>query len=334
MIDLKNQKFFNSKLLFLTFLNILFLCCTTVMAEYPEKPITIMTSSIGGASDASTRAIAKGAEKELGQPVIVEYKGGGRSLNLAMVASAKPDGYTIAATPDASLIVATQLNKFPFKPLTLTPIISVAMAQHTALVVKSDSPWKTAEEFIEYAKKNPGKIKYSAGAIGVGMYIAMEIIAKKEGIEWVHIPVKGGSAAAMTLLLGGNIHACSAGIGTWEEHVKAGTLRVLLTHGEVRSPDFPNIPTEKELGYDYVNKTIHVIVGPPGLPPEIVKRLETAFAKSKETPDFQKVLDTIKCDPINYQSQETDRHLREMWATTEKNLKLIGLIEKPATQPE
>jgi tripartite-type tricarboxylate transporter receptor subunit TctC len=332
MKEQKHQNLLHSLVLLSIFLSI-FVFTVSANAEYPDKPITIMIAALGSASDLSTRAIAKGAEQYLGQPIIVEFKGAGRSANLAMAAIAKPDGYTLAATPDASTTVTPQLEESPFKPLRFTPIISVALAQHSALVVKSDSPWKTAKEFIDYAKKNPGKIRYTPGAIGVGMHIAMEVIAKKEGIQWVMVPTKS-SAPAMTMLLGGHLDACSAGIGTWEQHVKAGTLRVLLTHGEVRSPDFPNVPTQKELGYDYVNKTIHYIVGPPGLPPDIVKKLETAFAKSKETPEFKKVLDTIKCQPINYNSKEMDRHLREMWASTEKKLKLIGLIDKPATQPE
>ncbi len=302
-------------------------------AEYPDKPITIWIGAIGSTSDIITRAIAKGAERELRQPVVVELKGGGRTVNLAMIAIAKPDGYTLAATPDAYTITTPMLEKVPYKSLRLTPIASQGMAQHTALLVRSDSPWKTAKEFVDYAKKNPGRIKYTPAAVGSGMHVAMEVLAKKEGIQWVNIPTRG-DAQGIPMLLGGHIDACSSGVGSWEEHVRAGTLRVLLTHGEVRSPEFPNVPTQKELGYEYVNRTVQYILGPPGLPQHIVGKLEAAFAKARETPEYRKVLEQLKLQALNLNSKELDRYLREGWAKTEKDLKYIGLIEKPATQPE
>ena len=237
------------------------------MAEYPERPITIIVGfDPGAASDIMTRTIAAGAEKQLGKPIIIENKGGGGgSVALGIVANAKPDGYTLCAVPNVSMIDTALMQKVTYKPLkSFTPIVAHSAAEHTALLVKSDAPWKNFKEFIDYAKKNPGKVKYSTSGVGTGMHVAMEVIAHKEGIKWVHVPFKG-AAPATTALLGGHVDACSAGIG-YQPHVLSGALRILADHGLKRQAAFPNVPTLKELGYEFYNDTMHAIVGPAGLP--------------------------------------------------------------------
>jgi tripartite-type tricarboxylate transporter receptor subunit TctC len=303
-------------------------------SEYPERPVTIIVGmEAGGPTDISTRALIIGASKFLGQPIVVENKGGGGgTVALAVVATAKPDGYTLCAVQNVSIVDTPLMQKVPFKPLkSFTSIIGFAAATHTALLVKSDAPWKSFKEFIDFAKKNPGKIKYSSAGIGTGMHVAMEVIAKKEGIKWVHIPYKG-TAPSRTALMGGHVDACSSGVD-WPPHVQSGGLRVLATHGEKRSPHFPDIPTLRELGYDFVNWTVHSIVGPAGLPPEVVEKLETAFAKGRETTEFKIAVDTLYLTPFHYNSKDYDRYLKEKWGATEKIFKDIGIITEPATQP-
>src|SRR5208337_11078 len=205
--------------------------------------------------------------KYLGKPFVIENRGGGGgAVALAVVANAKPDGYTLCATPDVAIIDTPLMQKVTFKPLkSFVPVMAHSAAEHTALVVRSDAPWKTFKEFIEYAKKNPNKVKYSTAGIGTGMHVAMEIIAHKEGIKWTHVPYKG-AAPALTALLGGHVDACSAGLG-YQPHVQAGSVRMLADHGLKRQVAFPNVPTLMELGYGYSNDTVHGIVGPVGLPP-------------------------------------------------------------------
>jgi tripartite-type tricarboxylate transporter receptor subunit TctC len=304
------------------------------MAEYPERPITIIVGfDPGAASDIMTRTMAAGAEKQLGKPIIVENKGGGGgSVALGIVANAKPDGYTLCAVPNVSMIDTALMQKVTYKPLkSFTPIVAHSAAQHTALLVKSEAPWKTFKDFIDYAKKNPGKVKYSTSGVGTGMHVAMEVIAHKEGIKWVHVPFKG-SAPAITALLGGHVDACSAGIG-YDPHVLSGALRILVDHGLKRPAAFPNVPTLKELGYDYYNDTIHGIVGPADLPPEVVKKLESAFAKGMESPEFKSAQEKLYLNPVHYNGKEYERLLKEKWTNTEKMFKESGIIAEPATQP-
>ena len=233
-----------------------------VEAAYPERPVTVLVAyDPGSPSDLISRAAGIGAERALGQKLVFENRpGGGGSVALGILATVQPDGYTLAGAPNVSVVDAALMQKVPYKPLkSFTPIFGLALAAHTALLVKSDAPWKTATEFLAYAKANPGKIKYSSSGVGSGMHVVMEYIARKDGIKWVHVPYKG-SPAARTALLGGHVHACSSGVD-WPPFVKSGDLRVLATHGHTRSPHFPDVPTMKELGYDVTNDTIHGILG-------------------------------------------------------------------------
>jgi tripartite-type tricarboxylate transporter receptor subunit TctC len=169
-------------------------------AEYPERQITVLNAfDPGSPSDLITRAAGIGAEKALGKPLVFENKGGGGgSVALSILATAKPDGYTLSGAPNVAVVDTALMQKVTYKPLqSFTPIVGLARAEHTALLVKSDAPWKTAVEFLDYAKKNPGKIKYSSSGVGTGMHVVMEYIAGKEGIKWVHVPYKGGPAARM-----------------------------------------------------------------------------------------------------------------------------------------
>ena len=304
-------------------------------AEYPERTVMIVIAfDPGGPSDMTTRVLGTGGEKELGKAIVQENKGGGGgTVALALIANAKPDGYTLVAAPNVSVVDTPLMQRVTFKPLkSFTPIIGHSAAEHTALLVKSDAPWKTFKEFVDYAKQAPGKVKYSTAGVGTGMHVAMEIIAKKEGLKWVHVPYKG-AAPALTALLGGHVDACSAGIG-YQPHVIAGAVRVLADHGRKRQTAFPDVPTLMELGYDFYNDTVHAILGPAGLPQDIVKKLEGAFAKAMEAPEFKVAQEKFYLNPVYFGSAAYERHLKEKWVRTEKAFKELGIIKEPATQPQ
>ena len=312
------------------------LLCIPAMAraEFPDKPITFLISfDPGSTTDIIARSLVGGAEKYLGVRLVTENKaGGGGAVALSLLANAKPDGYTICAAPTDSIVYGPLVQKVPFKPLkSFTPILGVSAAAHSALIVRSDSPWKTFNEFIDYAKKNPGKVKYSTSGVGTGMHAAMEYIANKEKIKWVHIPYKSAPAALMAMM-GGHVDACSAGVG-YAPLAADGQIRVFATHGKNRSPQFPNIPTLKELGYDFVKETTHSIVGPAGLPPETVTKLEMAFTKGMETPEFKVTLEKLDCTVANYSSKEFGPYLKDLWIRSERMFKEAGIITEPATQP-
>jgi tripartite-type tricarboxylate transporter receptor subunit TctC len=303
-------------------------------AEYPERPITVLVSfAAGGSSDMSFRALAIGAEKYLGQNIIIENKGGGGgTLALANIANAKPDGYIICQAASTGIVRAPQLQKVTYKPLkSFTPIMAYVGAHNSGLVVKSDAPWKTMKEFVEYARKNPGKIKYGTPGVGSAPHHGMEFVAHQEGIKLIHVPYTG-SAPAMTAVLGGHIEAGSVG-PELVPFVESGQFRLLGTHEEKRSAAFPDVPTFKELGYDWYNETVFSVFGPAGLPPAIVAKLETAFTKGMETPQFKSVVDKLNLIPAYYNARDYDKFLKDLWMKLEKSMKETGMIKEPATQP-
>ena len=323
-----------SLLIVLALMMCAFVASGPARAEYPERPITVLVSfAAGGSSDMSFRALAIGAEKYLGQNIIIENKGGGGgTLALANIANAKPDGYMICQAASTGIVRAPQLQKVTYKPLkSFTPIMAYVGAHNSGLVVKSDAPWKTMKEFVEYARKNPGKIKYGTPGVGSAPHHGMEFVAHQENIKLIHVPYTG-SAPAMTAVLGGHIEAGSVG-PELVPFVQSGQFRLLGTHEEKRSSAFPDVPTFKELGYDWYNETVFSVFGPAGLPPPVVTKLETAFTKGMETPQFKSVLEKLNLIPAYYNARDYDKFLKDLWVKLEKSMKETGMIKEPATQP-
>ena len=219
-------------------------------AGYPEKPVTLMIPyGGGGTTDVTARLLANLAQKDFAKPIVVVNKpGGGGVLMHELLAQAKPDGYTLGVVATGVLTRTPFLRKVKYNPeKDFTYIMLFALWQY-GLVVKADSPWKTLDEFLDYAKKNPGKVTYSTAGTGSAQYLAMEYLAQVKGIKWTHIPYKGG-IAAVTALLGGHVTACAQAV-EWKPYVQSGQLRLLAVLGGQRIPTFPNVKTLKELGYD------------------------------------------------------------------------------------
>jgi tripartite-type tricarboxylate transporter receptor subunit TctC len=302
-------------------------------AEFPDRPITMYISMApGGSVDICTRSISAAAEKTLGKPIIIENRaGGGGTVAYALVANVKPDGYTLVGGVSTGIVRAPQMQKVTFKPLkSFTPLIAYA-APYNGIVVKNDAPWKTFKEMVEYAKKNPNKIKYGTGGIGTAMHHAMAFVEHQDGIKWIHVPYKG-NADALTALLGGHVDVASVG-PEWVPFVKSGTMRVLAVTEEKRNPNYADVPTLKDLGYDFANETVFCIVGPAGLPPDITKKLETAFTKAAESKEVKVAVEKLDLVPILIVGKDFDEYLKRVWSRLEKNLKETGLVKESATSP-
>jgi tripartite-type tricarboxylate transporter receptor subunit TctC len=303
-------------------------------SEYPERPITVIIGyDPGGPADLLARAAAIGVEKVLGKQLILENKGGaGGAVALANVANAKPDGYTLCVANNVSIVDDALIQKVPFKPLkSFMGVSALNIGEDTALCVKPDSPLKNFNDFKDYAKKNPGKFKYSTPGVGSAVHVAMEVVAHKDGLQLVHVPHKG-SAPAMTALLGGHVDAWSAG-SQWREYARSGQVRPLVSYARQRVPGYPDLPTLKELGYDFVHELVAIVVGPAGLPPDVVKKLETAFKGATETAEYKTVLANAGRGAFYLTGVQVDQHLKERWVKTEKEFKEGGIIKTAATEP-
>jgi tripartite-type tricarboxylate transporter receptor subunit TctC len=285
-----------------------FIPILSVAQEYPTRPINLLISvAPGGTRDTSTRVLASKVEKFMGQPFIMSNNGGGAgTVALGIMAKERPDGYHLICASSASLVLIPQLRTVAYKLEDFILIMEFG-AQQTGVVVKADSPWKTFKEFVDYAKKNPGKVNYSTSGVGTGAHIAMDYVAKQEGIQWTNVPYTG-DAPALTALLGGHISAVSGG-STWVPHVQGGALRLLATHGEKRMKIFPDIATFKEQGYDFTNEAMFLIAAPKGTPPPIVKKLDEAFQKGMEDPEFIETMKKLEIEVIYRNATDLKKYL-------------------------
>jgi tripartite-type tricarboxylate transporter receptor subunit TctC len=277
--------------------------------EYPNKPINLtIASGVGGTVDLSGRVLASKAEKILGKPIVVTNNhGGAGSIAIDFLVKAKPDGYQIVSTPHTPLIEIPNLRKISYKLDDVVPIMQYGEPQ-SGLVVRADAPWKTFKELIEYARKNPGKVTYTIGGTLNPFHLAMMYVAKQENIQWTAVPVPTGDPNMP--LLGGHVTAFSS-TTSWKRYVDAGQMRLLVTYGDKRIPAFPDIPTLKELGYDFVNSIFYLIVAPSGTPALIVKKLEDAYRKAMDDPEFIEYMKKADIKVAYLNSADTKKHLEE-----------------------
>jgi tripartite-type tricarboxylate transporter receptor subunit TctC len=294
--------------------------------KYPNKPIQFFVGyPAGGTTDLCARPLALAASKILGQPIVVLNKPGGASaVAMAFLKNEKADGYTIGILPTGA-ILSQHMRKVPYDSTKdFTPIMQYAVYLY-GLVVKSDSPWKTFQEFVDYARANPGKVRYSTAGSGTAQHLVMERLAMQEKIKWTHIPFQGGGPA-IAALLGGHVEASSQ-TTEWKAHVEAGRLRLLAVYGERRMTDFPGVPTLLEIGLEITAPSIISLVGPRGLSPQVVETLDGAFKKAMEDPDFIKVSRQVDQPPLYRGPEELGKHLVKMNEEVGSLIIKLGLQE-------
>ena len=308
--------------------SMIFLPPTGIAQEkYPTRPINFVIGyPAGGTTDLCARPLVAAASKIVGQPLVVLNKpGGGSAVAMASLKIEKPDGYTVGVLPTGA-VLSQYMRKVPYDSARdFTPIMQYAVYLY-GLVVRSDSPWKNFKEFIDYAKANSGKIRYSTAGPGTSQHLVMERLALKEKIKWTHIPFQGGGPA-ITALLGGHVEASSQ-TTEWKPHVEAGRLRLLAVYGEKRMMDFPNVPTLLELGYDITAASLICVVGPKGVSPKIVETLHGAFKKAMEDPDFLKASRQVDQPPLYRDPEDLGKHLVKMNEEVGELIKSLGLQQE------
>ena len=295
---------------------------------YPTRPITLIVPwPAGGSTDRHLRGLAELASKHLGQSIIVENKpgGGGTSGPGTMALTAKPDGYTIAQFP-LGMLRLPQMQKVQWNPLTDFSFIIGVTGYTFGVTVRADSPYKSFNEYIEAARKAPGKIDYGSTGIGTSPHLNMEELAENAKVELNHVPFKG-NADLTQALLGGHVMAQSDATG-WDKYVDGGQMRLLVTFGEQRTKRWPGVPTAKELGYGVVSTSPYGIVGPKGMDPAIVKTLHDAFKKAMDDPKHLELLAQLNQDLWYKNSEDYAQWARETFAKEKRLLDKLGLSTK------
>ncbi len=302
---------------------------TGVMAQsYPTKPITLIVPwPAGGSTDVAMRAIAEGASKHLGQPIVIDNKAGasGTLGPATMAATAKPDGYTIAQMPITVMRLPLMQKVSWDAEKSFTYIIHLT-GYTFGITTKADSPYKTWKDVVDFAKANPGKVTYATPGSGTSLHIGMEQIADHSGIKLTQVPFKGGAETGAAVLGGHTtLQADSTG---WKPLVEAGQLRLLALWTANRSKNWPDVPTLKELGYPFVFDSPFGIAGPKGIDPKIVQILHDAFKKSIDDPAVVATLEKYDMVPRYMNTDDYVKAVQAVIAQESAALAKIGLLKK------
>jgi len=257
----------------------------------PTRPIEVVVhAGPGGGSDVLARAIAEINEKEKLVPVrlqVVNKTGGGSAVANAYLAEKKGDTHTIGLTTNVWVVtpLTRKEAKYTLKDLTL---IARLLFDPTVAVVKADSPYKSMKDFIEAAKKKPGQLTQSGGSVTAIDSLYRILLQKVAGAKWNFISFPGGGER-ISNILGGNAQLLIQEVQEVGEHVRAGTLRVIVTFTEKRLAAFPNVPTIREEGFDIPDlNQVRAVVAPPGIPQEVIEYWEDFFARLLKTPSWKK----------------------------------------------
>src|SRR5712691_6971697 len=295
-------------------------------AQYPTRPIrSIMT--VAGGADIVARLVAQGLTEALGQPVVVESQAGaGGAIGAETVARAAPDGHTIMLA-SASTVV---MNRFLSKSARLDPLrdfMPITKAFETvALVVTSPSlPVDSVQELIEYARRNPGKLSFGTSGVGTTHHLSGESIRLIAGIDWVHVPYKGGPPV-LTDLLSGQIQVGFSILATAAPFVSSGKIKLLAINGAKRFHVIPNVPTvgERLPGYE-APSTWGGYFGPAGMPPAIVARLHDEIVKVLSRPEVRSKAEDIGFVIDTSTPEELTETIRRDIAHTSRIVKAIGI---------
>jgi tripartite-type tricarboxylate transporter receptor subunit TctC len=294
---------------------------------YPSKPVKLIVPfPPGGAVDYYARAVQPRLAENLGQPILIENRAGaGGMVGADAVAKSPPDGYTLLVGNIAALAMNVGIySKMTYDPLKdLTPILRT-VAVNYVMAVHPSVPARSVAEFVAHARANPGKLTYGSAGSGSAPHLATELLKQRAGIDVLHVPFKGGGPM-VTDLLGGQIQMVIADQANLMPHVKAGRLRALAVGTLERSSVHPELPTIAESGFPgFEARAWQGIVGPAGMAPDTVKRLNAAFIRAMAAPEVHQRLLEGGLDPIVGTPEAFGEFIRAEIAKWSKVAKEVG----------
>jgi tripartite-type tricarboxylate transporter receptor subunit TctC len=295
--------------------------------SYPSKPIRIIVPfPPGGAVDFYARVVQEPLSEALGQPVIIDNRAGASGMIGAdVVAKASPDGYTLLLGNIASLAINVGIYpKMAYDPAKdFTPIMHTVDVNYV-LVVHPSVPANSVAELMAYARSNPGKLSYGSAGSGSMPHLSTELMKSLAGIDLVHVPYKGGGPM-VTDLLGGSVQLAIADQANLMPHVKTGRLRALAVASPKRSAIYPELPTIAESGFaGYEATAWQGLVGPAGMSPDVVGRLNQTLAKVMALPAVRERLIVGGLDPVADSPEEFGRFIRSEISKWSKIARDVG----------
>jgi tripartite-type tricarboxylate transporter receptor subunit TctC len=316
-------------LLFVVMISLTFVAPSLRAQTYPSQPIQlVIPMTPGDMTDLTGRALASEMAKQLKTPVIpINKPGGGATIGADFVAKGKKDGYTILYA-NSNIYYAHAMNPetVPCNPLQDLDALCLAVSLPIVVVAQADSPWKTMQELVDYMRQNPGKVRVSTTGVGGVGHFNHEIIRTETGTKSIMVPYKGASPA-LTALLGGHVEAGILSTGLVLPHIKAGKLRALLISQKL--PEFPNVPTLRQLGYKRdIASVRNAFYAPVGLPNSIKKVLIPALEKSIKAEETMKVVHQLSAFVDYVPSAEFKKMMAEEYGMVKRLLKTSGAAEK------
>jgi tripartite-type tricarboxylate transporter receptor subunit TctC len=256
-------------------------------ADFPTREIELVVSfPAGGPADTSARIVAPKLSAILGVPVVVANKpGGGGAIGADYVAKAKPDGYTVYAATNSPLTISPHLQKLPYKMADFAPLGAYAV-DLGVITTRGGGPVKTLEEFVDHARKNPGKLNYGSAGFGTVSFFTMELFKIAYGLDLTHVPFQG-TGPVKNAIMGGHVTVATSGFGSLAPLIRSGDLIALVTTAPRRVPAFPNVPTLAEKGHPEASLNIWMGLYVPAKTPKPAQEvLARALAQAARDPEL------------------------------------------------
>jgi tripartite-type tricarboxylate transporter receptor subunit TctC len=308
---------------------LLALISAPVAAQYPDRPVTMLAGyPPGGLVDIVARLVAEGMKAKFPKGItVVNRPGAAGSVAVAELARSAPDGYTIVLTPHSALVIAAQMQDLSYKtPDDYDPFINV-VAYYPMIAVRTESEYKTIEDLVEDARKNPGKLRVGSPGEGTSSHLNLEEFMRHTGTKMIHVPFQGWGQSSPALL-GGHIEALVAQPGELRGAVEGKRMRVLVNFRPQRLQNFADVPTAKERGWDVANGVWYLLMAPKGTPAPVQKYLHDAAKAAIEDPKFAADMANRGID-VDY--RPGDRLKADLWREYKVHTELLrraGMLKK------
>jgi len=269
--------------------------------DYPSRPVRLVVGfPPGGGTDLVARPFAAGAQAGLGQSLVVDNKGGANGgVGLEVVAKSPADGYTLGHV-NSSVVVTNPLlyrNHPVVVERDLVPICTVADSA-VVLAVPADLPAKDLRELVALARSKPGELHFGSGGLGSVDHLAFEVVKKQTGVDFLHVPYRGGGPA-LNDMLGGRVQLMISSYGMYKGQVDAGKVRIVALLGRSRHPALPDVPTGIEQGWpELVVTSWQGVVAPAGTAPAILDKVEGAYRQAAAQPEMKKLMESLGYFPV------------------------------------
>jgi tripartite-type tricarboxylate transporter receptor subunit TctC len=297
-------------------------------AEYPNRPVRVILGvPAGGTPDVLARTVIPGISEALGQPLVVDNRGGaGGRIGADLAAHAAPDGYTLFMTSPGALTIAPHIMQgLTYDSLKDFAPISLIAGGPFLLIVHPSVPAKTVKELIALDKAAPGKMNYASSGSGTPNHMAMELFKSMSGVQLTHVPYKGAPQAVIDLIAG-RVSATMNSVPPVLAHLKAGKLRALGVGSTKRSPALPDVPTIAESGVPgYASGSWMGLLGPAKTPPKIIAQVHAAAAKTVHSPEISARLVSLGAEPVGNSPKEFAAQIRKEWQEAAKIVKTAGV---------